>query len=355
MPEPTRAIIHLDLDAFFASVEIRENPELAGKPVLIGGHPEGRGVVAAASYAARAFGVRSAMPMSRALRLCPGAVILPARFSLYSDYSRRVMEILRRTAPLVQQTSIDEAYLDVTDLAPTWEAAVELARQLQRQVRDEVGLSASLGVASNKLIAKVASDHDKPGGLTVVPPGQEATFLAPLPVRVLWGVGPVMAGKLAELGVTTVGDLARLPEESLSQRFGKKHGRSLSRQALGMDRSQVVTERQIKSVSQERTFRRDVVDPQVLREQLNKMSERVARRLSRNELVASTIGIKLRYSDFTTLTRQMSLAVPTDDERVISQAASTLLDRTWRRGHPVRLLGVSARRLSEPAGQLPLL
>lgn len=355
MPEPTRAIIHLDLDAFYASVEIRENPELAGKPVLIGGHPEGRGVVAAASYAARAFGVRSAMPMSRALRLCPDAVILPARFSLYGDYSRRVMEIVRRTAPLVQQTSIDEAYLDVTDLAPTWEAAVELARQLQRQVRDEVGLSASLGVASNKLIAKVASDHDKPGGLTVVPPGREASFLAPLPVRVLWGVGPVMAGKLAELGVSTVGDLARLPEETLSQRFGRKYGRSLARQAQGMDRSQVVMERQVKSVSQERTFRRDVVDPQVLHEQLHKMSQRVAKRLSRNELVAATIGIKLRYSDFTTLTRQMSLAVPTADERVISQAASALLDRTWRRGRPVRLLGVSARRLSEPAGQLPLL
>ena len=354
MPETTRAIIHLDLDAFYAGVEIQENPELAGKPVLIGGHPEGRGVVAAASYAARAFGVRSAMPMSRALVLCPKAVILPSRFSLYGDYSRRVMEILRQTAPLVEQMSIDEAYLDVTEQMPTWEAAVELARQLQRQVRQEVGLSASLGVASNKLIAKIASDHDKPGGLTVVPPGQEASFLAPLPVRVLWGVGPVMARKLAELGVATVGDLARLPEEELSQRFGK-HGAALARQARGIDRRQVVTEHRIKSVSQERTFRRDVTDLQAMHEQLHKMSERVARRLVKKELVAGTIGIKLRDSDFTTLSRQMTLAVPTADEGVISQAASTLLEKNWRRGRPVRLLGVSARRLSEPAGQLPLL
>jgi DNA polymerase-4 len=354
MPEPRRAIIHLDLDAFYAAVEILENPELAGKPVLIGGRPEGRGVVAAASYASRAFGVRSAMPMSRALVLCPEAVILPARFSLYGDYSRRVMEILRDTAPLVEQTSIDEAYLDVTEQTSNWEAAIELARQLQRQVREKVGLSASLGVASNKLVAKVASDRDKPGGLTAVPPGHEARFLAPLPVRVLWGVGPVMARKLAELGVATVGDLARLPEEELRQRFGK-HGAVLARQAQGIDHRPIVTEHQPKSVSQERTFRRDVADPQVLHEQLHKMSERVARSLVRKELVAGTVGIKLRYSDFSTLTRQMTLAVPTADERVISQAAVTLLEKTWRKGRPVRLLGVSARRLSEPAGQLPLL
>jgi DNA polymerase-4 len=354
MPERARAIIHLDLDAFYAGVEILEDPALAGKPVLIGGHPEGRGVVAAASYAARAFGVRSAMPMARALVLCPEAVILPARFSVYSDYSRRVMDILRAVTPLFEQMSIDEAYLDVTEQTPSWPAAVDLARQLQRQVRDGVGLSASLGVASNKLVAKIASDHEKPGGLTVVPPGQEASFLAPLPVRVLWGVGPVMASKLAELGATSVGDLARLPEEELRQRFGK-HGAALARQARGIDRRPVITERQVKSVSQERTFRRDLTDPQVMREQLHKMSQRVAHRLVKNELVAGTIGIKLRYSDFTTLTRQMSLAVPTADGRVIAQAACALLDRTWQKRRPVRLLGVSAQRLCEPAGQLPLL
>ena len=354
MPGSTRAIIHLDLDAFYASVEVLENPALAGQPVLIGGHPEGRGVVAAASYPARAFGVRSAMPVARALVLCPEAIVLPARFSLYREYSQRVMDILRQATPLFEQTSIDEAYLDVTEQTASWEDAVELARQLQRQVREEVGLSASLGVASNKLVAKVASDHDKPAGLTVVPPGQEASFLAPLPVRVLWGVGPVMAQKLAKLGATTVGDLASIPVEELRQRFGK-HGAAMVRHAHGIDRRPVVTERRVKSVSQERTFRRDVIDLQVMHEQLQKMSETVAGRLTRKELVAGTIGIKLRYSDFTTLTRQMTLAVPTADQRVISKAASTLLERTWHRGRAVRLLGVSARRLSEPAGQLPLL
>ena len=354
MPESARAIIHLDLDAFYASVEVLENPALAGKPVLIGGHPEGRGVVAAASYAARAHGVRSAMPMARALVLCPEAIILPARFSLYREYSRRIMDILRRATPLFEQMSIDEAFLDVTEQTQSWEAAVDLARQLQREVREEVGLSASLGIASNKLVAKIASDYDKPGGLTVVAPGHEASFLAPLPVRVLWGVGPVMERKLAELGATTVGELARLPEEALRQRFGK-HGAALARQALGLDRRPVVTEHRVKSVSQERTFRRDVVDPQVMHEQLQKMSERVAARLVRNDLVAGTIGLKLRYSDFTTLSRQMTLAVPTADERVISQVACALLDRTWRKGRPVRLLGVAAHRLSESAGQLPLL
>ena len=354
MPGADRAIIHLDLDAFYASVEILENPELAGKPVLIGGHPEGRGVVAAASYAARKYGVRSAMPMSRALVLCPDAVILPSRFAVYGDYSRRVMAILRETSPLFEQMSIDEAYLDVTEQVLAWEGAVDLARELQRRVREEVGLSASLGVASNKLVAKIASDHDKPAGLTVVRPGQEASFLEPLPVRVLWGVGPVMAGKLAELDVRTVGELAALPEEDLRRRFGK-HGAGLARQARGLDRRPVITEHQVKSVSQERTFQRDIIDLQAMREQIEKMSERVARRLGKKELVAGTIGIKLRYSDFSTLTRQMTLAVPTADPRVISQAAVTLLERTWRRGRPVRLLGVSAQRLSEPAGQLPLL
>ena len=354
MPGSTRAIIHLDLDAFYAGVEILENPELEGKPVLIGGHPEGRGVVAAASYAAREYGVRSAMPMSRALVLCPEAVILPSRFRVYGDYSRRVMAILREATPLFEQMSIDEAYLDVTEQVPAWEAAIDLARELQRRVREEVGLSASLGVASNKLIAKIASDHDKPGGLTVVRPGQEQSFLAPLSVRVLWGVGPVMAGKLAKLGVTTVGDLARLPEEDLRSRFGK-HGAGLARQAKGIDRRPVITEHQVKSISQERTFRRDVADVQAMHEQLEKMSEQVARRLGKKDLVAGTIGIKLRYSDFTTFTRQMTLAVPTADAHVISQTASTLLEKNWRRGRPVRLLGVSARRLSEPAGQLPLL
>lgn len=353
MSERPRAIVHLDLDAFFAAVEVLENPELAGQAVLIGGRPEERGVVAAASYPARSFGVRSAMPMYRALRLCPEAVVLPPRHSLYQGYSRRVMEILRQTSVLVEQISVDEAYLDLTGQVAAWEGVVELARRLQEQVKEEIGLSASLGVATNKLVAKVASDHDKPGGLTVVRPGEEAAFLAPLPVRALWGVGPVTERKLAEMGVTTVGELARLPEEELCARFGR-HGVEMARQAQGVDGRPVVTEHERRSVSQERTFARDLRDAEALRRELWPLSQGVARRLRKAELVTSTVAIKLRYADFATLTRQMSLAVPTNDERMIYRAAVVLLGQAWQRGRPVRLLGVAGRHLSSPAGQLPL-
>ena len=352
-PGRPRAIVHLDLDAFFAAVEVLENPDLAGKPVLIGGRPEERGVVAAASYPARAFDVRSAMPMYRALRLCPEAIVLPPRHSLYGDYSRRVMEILHQTSPLVEQMSIDEAYLDLTDQVTVWQKAPEIAGRLQGQVQEEVGLSASLGVATNKLVAKVASDRDKPGGLTVVRPGEEAAFLSPLPVRVLWGVGPVTADNLAEMGVTTVGELAGLPEEELRARFGR-HGMEMAKQARGMDERPVVPEHERKSVSQERTFARDLRDAEALRRQLWRLSQGVARQLRRAELAAGTMAIKVRYADFTTLTRQMRLVVPTDDERTIYGAAVALLDRAWQHGQPVRLLGVAGRHLSPPAGQLPL-
>ena len=348
-----RAIVHLDLDAFFAAVEVLERPDLAGKPVLVGGRPEERGVVAAASYPARAFGVRSAMPMHRALQLCPEAIVLPPRHSLYQDTSRRVMAVLHQVSPLVEQLSIDEAYLDLTDRVSTWDDGVGVARQVQARVREELGLSASLGVATNKLVAKVASDRDKPGGLTVVRPGAEAVFLAPLPVRVLWGVGPVTARKLAGMGVETVGELARWPEEELRARFGR-HGVEMAQQARGVDERAVVTEHERKSVSQERTFARDLRDAKALRTQLWRLSQGVARRLRRAELAASTVAIKLRYGDFTTLTRQMRLAVPTDDERTIYRAALVLLKRTWERGRPVRLLGVAGRDLSPPAGQLSL-
>jgi DNA polymerase-4 len=354
MLDETRAIIHLDLDAFYAAVEILQSPELAEHPVLVGGLPGRRGVVASASYTARAFGVRSAMPTSRALALCPGAVVLRPRFSLYRDYSGRVMRILQQTSELVQQVSIDEAYLDVSEQIPEWETAIKIAEQLQRQVHKDTGLSASLGVATNRLVAKIASDHEKPGGLTIVRPGEEAHFLAPLPVRVLWGVGPVMARRLGKLGVANVGQLAAIPEEELRRRFGRQGG-ALARQAKGIDNRPVVTEREPKSVSQERTFSRDQSDPQVLEQQLERMSRKVAERLRSKELAAGTVAIKLRYSDFTTLTRQMTLDVPTNSEQSISRAAQSLLYRAWQPGRPVRLLGVVARRLTRPAGQMPLL
>jgi len=353
MTDRPRVIVHLDLDAFFAAVEVLENPGLAGKPVLVGGRPEERGVVATASYPARAFGVHSAMPMARALRLCPQAIVLPPRHDLYAQYSRRVMEILGQTAPLVEQMSIDEAYLDLTDQVAAWDEAVEIARQIQARTRDEVGLSASLGVAANKLVAKVASDRHKPGGLTVVRPGEEAAFLAPLPARMLLGVGPVTERELAEMGVKTIGDLARLPEDELRTRFGR-HGAEMARQARGIDERPVVTEHERKSVSQETTFARDLRDAEALRKHLWQLSQGVAQWLKEEGLAAGTIAIKLRYADFTTLTRQMKLAAPTDDAREIHRAVAILFERAWQRGRPVRLLGVAGRNLSPPAGQLPL-
>jgi DNA polymerase-4 len=348
-----RAIVHLDLDAFYAAVEVLQNRALAGKPVLVGGKPEERGVVAAASYPARAFGIRSAMPMSQALRRCPQAIVLPPRFDVYRKYSRQVMDILHQTSPLVEQISIDEAYLDLTDQVATWEDAVDIVRNLQDRVGQEIGLSASLGVATNKLVAKVASDRDKPGGLVVVPPGEEAAFLAPLPVRVLWGVGPKTAAKLAEMGVTTVGELAQRPEEALRERFGQR-GVEMANQARGVDPRPVVMEHERKSVSQERTFARDLRGAEALDRQLQDLCQRVAQHLARAEVVAGTVAIKLRYSDFETLTRQMTLAVPTDDKEAIYQVARALFDRTWQHGRPVRLLGVACRHLSPPPGQLPL-
>lgn len=349
-----RVIAHLDLDAFYAAVEVLEDPSLAGKPVLVGGQSHQRGVVVAASYPARAFGAHSAMPMARALALCPHAVVVPPRHRLYHEYSRQVMAILRQTTPLVEQMSVDEAFLDLSDQVANWEEAIEHARQLKSQVKDQVGLSASLGLATNKLVAKVASDRDKPAGLTVVRPGEELAFLAPLPVRALWGVGPVTAQKLAGLGVTTVGELAQVPEAELRSLFGR-HGAAMARHARGIDDRPVVTERDPKSVGQERTFARDLSDMHSLEQQIRRLSQGVSRRLIRHGLAAGTVAIKVRYADFTTLSRQMRLAVATDDEQLICQAALSLFHREWRRNRPVRLLGVTARQLSPPVGQMPLL
>jgi DNA polymerase IV len=347
------AIVHLDLDAFFAAVEVLQDPSLAGKPIVVGGSPEARGVVASASYPARAFGIRSAMPTYRALALCPETIVLPPRHRLYREYSQRVMAILHETSLLVEQISIDEAYLDLTAHIGSWEECIALARALQARVLDTVHLSASLGVATNKLVAKVASDRDKPGGLTIVRPGQEASFLAPLPVRVLWGVGPVTAQRLAALDIQTVGDLAQVDEQDLHTRFGQ-YGLDLARRARGIDTRPLCTEHEARSVSQECTFRRDLRDLQALKQQLWHLSQGVARRLDRHGLAAATIGIKVRYADFATFTRQMTLDVPTDDERTIYQVSLALFERAWQPGRPVRLLGVTGRNLLPPAGQLSL-
>jgi DNA polymerase-4 len=330
-----------------------EDPNLAGKPILVGGRPESRGVVAAASYAAREYGVHSAMPMYRAVRLCPSAVVLPPRFDLYRHYSRQVMALLHETTPVVEKMSIDEAYLDLTEQVDQWEEIVPLARRLQERVLDDVGLSASLGVATNKLVAKVASDHDKPGGLTVVHPGEEADFLKPLSVRVIWGIGPVTAEKLADMGVITVGDLAQLSERKLAARFGE-HGAAMAERARGIDPRPVVTEHERKSVSREKTFIRDLRELEALKKELWKLSQSVARRLERASAAAGTVTIKLRYDDFETLTRQMSLDVATDDAVRIYRSALVLLKQAWEGGRAVRLLGVGGSDLTQPTGQIPL-
>jgi len=348
----SRVIVHMDLDAFFASVETIENPALKHKPVVVGGQPDKRGVVAAASYQARKFGIRSAMPMYRAIKLCPEAVIVPPNHSRYRSYSKQVMAILRRLTHVVEPISIDEAFLDLTDQVDNWNDATTQSKSIQNMVKNETGLSASIGVATNKLIAKVASDRHKPGGFTVVPPGKEAEFLTQLPVKALWGIGPVTSDKLAYIGVQTIGDLSMMSEKVLKAHFGS-HGREMLIRSKGIDDRPVMVERETKSVSHERTFTNDLIDLQSIKRSLWEMSKGVGRQLLKEDVLAKTIAIKLRYPDFTTLTRQMSLNTATDNERVIYRAALLLFQKEWTGNNPIRLLGVAGTKLS-PRGQLPL-
>lgn len=351
-----RKIIHIDLDAFFCAVEEKYNPSLKGKPFAVGGSPEGRGVVASCSYAARRYGVRSAMPMARALRLCPDLIVVRSAHRKYAEESRKVMAILRQVTELVEQLSIDEAFLDVTDneLSPEL-----IAHQVQTRVRKELGLPCSLGVASNKLVAKIATDVGKlgasgdepPNALTIVPPGTEAEFLAPLPVEMLWGVGPKTAEKLDALGALTIGDLAKIPELELVKRFGK-HGWDLARKAKGIDNRPIVTFREAKSVSHETTFPRDITDKTLLKERLKTLCQRVSRRLTKQSQQGRTVKLKLRWSDFTTITRQMSLLHHTADESEIFEVACRLLDEAWDAKKPVRLIGVGVSALEKQPRQL---
>jgi DNA polymerase-4 len=348
-----RAIIHIDLDAFFVAVERLDDPTLIGVPVIVGGRAEARGVVSSASYEARAFGVHSAMPTAQALRLCPQAVLVAGHRERYAEMSRRVMAILADYTPLLETISIDEAFLDVTGTEAYYGPPGELASTIQYRIEAELGLSASLGVAGNKLVAKIASDYRKPQGITVVPPGGEAAFLAPLPIRKLWGVGEVTARELSRLGIQTMGDLALLPVEQLHARFGA-HGEGLWRAARGLDDSPVTPEREAKSLSREETFAQDIQDAIVLRRELLRMSDAVAARLRRHNLQARTVALKLRYKDFTTITRQETLSEPTDSGPVIYGQVLTLFEAAWDRRRPVRLLGVGTGGLCQPAHQFRL-
>jgi DNA polymerase IV len=340
-----RTILHVDLDAFFAAVEQRDHPELRGKPVIVGGVPPGRGVVSAASYEARVFGVRSAMSLTEAVRRCPDGVFLPVDGRRYQQASRDVMAILLRFTPQVEPTSIDEAFLDVTGSRPLFGEGPQIAAAIKAAVRDDVGLTASVGVATTKLVAKIASDLRKPDGLVVVAPGDEATFLAPLPIWRLWGVGEKTATVLAEYGVKTIGDLAALPPDQLTRRFGK-HGGSLALRAQGLDDDPVHEGDPAKSVGHEHTFDTDTLDAETIERTLLAMSDGVAGRLRSAGVRASTIAVKVRDSSFRTITRQRTLREPTDLTEPIYRAALELA-RPEVRGIRVRLLGVTASNLGE--------
>lgn len=340
-----RRLIHIDLDAFFASVEELLNPGIAGQPIIVGGGPGWRGVVASASYPARAYGVRSAMPTAQALRLCPQAILIPGDPERYSEISDQVMALLSEYTPLMEKVSIDEAFLDVTGCERLWGPAEEIARTIQRRVKEEVGLPSSLGVAANKLLTKMASEERKPGGLVVVPPGQEAAFLAPLPVERLWGVGPATAQRLRALGVEAIGELARLPLDLLEKEFGAL-GRVLYRRAWGRDDSLLTPYREPKSMGHEHTFARDLTTLREVQRYLLDLCERVGRRLRGHRMRGRTITVKLRHSDFTTLTRSATLPRPTDLDQVIYDQAVQILRREWRPGMRLRLVGVSISNLT---------
>ncbi|GAB4244999.1 MAG: DNA polymerase IV [Thermoleophilia bacterium] len=339
---PSRAIAHLDLDAFFASVEENLDPTLKGRPVIVGGGE--RGVVSTANYLARRYGVHSAMPMRTARRLCPHAVVLRGNYRLYKEYSRRLMDLLGEYSPLVEQVSLDEAYVDLTGTERLFGPVVRTARRIQRRVSEELDLSISVGLAGNKLVAKVASDLEKPRGFTVVPRGSEAAFLAPLPVERLPGVGPVMLGRLKDRGIATIGDLARVPEQLMRLSFGEV-GEVLSQRARGEDIRAVMPRETVKSISKETTFEEDVGDPSLLEATLLHLTEDVGRRLRQKRLEARTITVKIRYSDFVTHTRSRTLPRPCDIDEVFFAEVLELFRRNRNRRYRIRLLGVGAGNL----------
>jgi DNA polymerase-4 len=345
-----RRILHIDMDAFYASVEQRDNPALRGVPVAVGGSPEHRGVVAAASYEARAFGVRSAIPMSRAVRLCPSLVIVRPDFSKYKTASQTVFEIFRSVTPLVEPLSLDEAYLDVTENAWGEPLGRAVALRLKQEIRAATGLTASAGVAPNKFLAKIASAWKKPDGLTVIAPQRVETFLQKLPVDALWGVGPVTAERLHERGITRIVDVRAASDAVLREAVGSS-AEWLRDLANGIDERPVVPNRSAKSSGTENTFSEDLHDIARMRAEIDEMARDGAAWLERKGLTCRTVTIKVRYSDFTTITRSHSQTPPTRDADEIAARAVALLDRTEAATRPVRLLGASVHNLVDPSAE----
>lgn len=348
-----RAVLHVDMDAFFTSVEQLDHPEWRGLPVVVGGSPDARGVIAAASYEARRYGVRSAMPSARAAQLLPPeAIWARGHFERYGEVSAQVFAIFESYTPEVQGASIDEAYLDVT---PVGDAPhpIAVARDIQSAV-DALGVTCSIGVATNKTVAKIASDRDKPHGITVVLPGTEAAFLAPLPVRLMPGVGPATAARLVYLGMRTLGDLAALDDETAQHVLGS-HGQSLVRRAAGVDPRPVCERERVKSVSNERTFAQDLRDTTEVRDVVSGLAEHVSGRLRRKGLKGRTIHLKVRFGDFSTKTAQVTLDEPAWDCETLTGSALSLLKTVWAPGVGVRLLGVGVSGFGAAPRQLTLL
>ncbi len=345
-----RQIIHVDMDAFYASVEIRERPELADKPVIVGGRPEGRGVVAAANYIARRYGVHSAMPTSTALRLCPKAVVLPPRHGFYAEISQQIHAIFQRYTPQIEPLALDEAFLDVSASGKLFGPAPEIARAIKRAILDELRLVASVGVGPNKYIAKLASDIDKPDGFVVVREEEVREFLAPLQINRIWGVGKVAASTFEKLGIRTIGQLRSYSAGVLRQHFGSS-GEHFLQLANGIDERPVVSEHEAKSVSNETTFAVDITDPEVLQEWLHALTEQVAHRLRVQGLKGRTVQLKVRFADFTTLTRAQSLPAVTDITAEIWQVVQHLFSQRLPMPlQPVRLVGVGVSNFGEEEG-----
>jgi DNA polymerase IV len=353
-----RKILHIDLDAFFCSVEELYNPELRGKAFAVGGDPKARGVVSSCSYAARQLGVHSAMPCGQALHLCPGLIFVYSGHSSYSQESKKVMAIIRDLTPLVEQISIDEAFLDVSDLPDT---GVQIARRLQADIFARTNLPTSLGIASNKLVAKIANNigkgsHKKPTppmAITEVPVGEEAAFLAILPVREMWGVGPKMAERLNMMGFKTIGQMAAMPVNYWEKCFGK-FGRDLWERAQGLDDRPVAEDDVVKSISQEVTFNIDISDPEILRKKILELAEQVGYRLRKSGLCGTTVRLKIRWANFETHTRQKKLESPVDQDRVIYELAYEQMMAFFPFHQPVRLIGVGVSGLTNAMHQLPL-
>lgn len=348
------SILHVDMDAFFVSVELLDRPELRGKPVVVGGRPDQRGVVSAASYEARRYGIHSATPLRAAARLCPHAIFLEPRHTLYAQWSDRIAEILARYSPVVEMVSIDEAYLDLTGSERLLGPPLAAAHRLRGEIWDTTGLPCSMGLAATRLVAKVASDQAKPRGLLWVPAGREQRFLAPLPVGKIPGIGRVTAAALERMGIRTVGELAAVPPDQLEEHFGR-WGEGLARKARGQDAWDFVVDAEPKSIGHNQTFGADTDDEALLRATLSRLLEKAAKRLRDAGLYARTVTVTIRYAGFETHTRARTLAEPTDLDSVLGRAARELFERHRDHRRKIRLLGVALSRFAAAPGQLSLL